>query len=560
MLHTELRVTAKLRRYPLMVALSCAVLACSGLTWHAAARGADAAGVSLSEVGGASSSTSPVVATSLGLVRGVDLSGVSAFLGMPYATPPVGPRRWQAPGGQPTWTGVRDASQFAARCMQAPIFPDMVFRNSDVSEDCLYLNVWTPTLKPEQPLPVLVYFYGSRFMAGDGSEPRYDGESMARRGIVTVTLSYRLGVFGFLAHPALSATSPTGTSGNYGLLDQQAALRWVRDHIGAFGGDPARVTIAGESAGSASVSAQVIAPGSRALFAGAIGESGAVLGTLSAVPRAAAEGVGLAHFPDQDAGAAEKMRTIGAADLIARFGTERFPLSVDGDFFTVSPEQAYASGDVAPVPLIAGWNSHEMPVQWTMPGVAITPEVLRTVVSQRHPEHAEALLSVYAAATDAEAEQALNDLQGDGFIGLSTWRWLEQHARQTEQPTYRYLFFHPRPASRADVIAFEASDQSGPTPKPMLSGAGHSFEIEYAMGNLASNRVYDWQPADQRVSLILQGYFENFIRTGNPNGLGLAHWPQYQPQSEGLLMHIGMPTRAATDPHRARYELIDRIL
>jgi len=559
MLHTVLRFTAERRRYPLMVALSCAVLLCSGLIWHPTARGADA-DVSLSEAGGASGSASPLVSTPMGAARGVDLSGVAAFFGLPYAEPPIGSRRWQAPSGQPTWGAVRDASQFAARCMQAPIFPDMVFRNSNVSEDCLYLNVWTPTLNPEQPLPVLVYFYGGGFMAGDGSEPRYDGESMARRGIVTVTLSYRLGVFGFLAHPALSATSPSGTSGNYGLLDQQAALRWVRDHISAFGGDPARVTIAGESAGSASVSAQVIAPGSRGLFAGAIGESGAVLGTLSAVPRAAAERAGLAHFPDQDADAAERMRAIPAAELLSRLGTERFPLSVDGDFFSESPEQAYASGHVAPVPLLAGWNSLEMPVQWTMPGVTITPDVLRSVVLQRYPEHAEALLSVYRAETDAEAEQALNDLQGDGFIGLSTWRWLEQHARQTEQPTYRYLFFHPRPASRADVIAFDASDQSGPAPKPMLPGAGHSFEIEYAMGNLASNRVYDWQPDDQRVSQILQGYFENFIRTGNPNGVGLPAWPQYQPGSDGLLMSIGMPTRVKPDPHRARYELIDRIL
>ena len=206
--------------------------------------------------------TQPVVTISHGeLVGAFDAAtGVYSFKGIPFAAPPVGELRWQAPQPVQPWSGVREAIRFGPRAMQLPVFGDMNFRSNGMSEDCLYLNVWTPDPSPSARLPVLVYFYGGGFIAGDGSEPRYDGEQMARRGIVALTVNYRLGVFGFFAHPELSAESPHGCSGNYGYLDQNAALRWVRENIAAFGGDPERVTIAGESAGSASVSAQMMSP------------------------------------------------------------------------------------------------------------------------------------------------------------------------------------------------------------------------------------------------------------------------------------------------------------
>ena len=213
----------------------------------------------------------------------IEKSGVHSFKGIPFAAPPVGDLRWKEPQPAKNWQGIREAKQFAANPMQYNIFGDMNFRSAGVSEDCLYLNVWQPPGK-NKALPVLVYFYGGGFVAGGGSEPRYDGESMATKGIVAITVNYRLGVFGFMSHPELTKESPYHSSGNYGLLDQAAALRWVQKNIAAFGGDPKRVTIAGESAGSIAVSALMASPLSKNLIAGAIGESGSVLGALSAVP------------------------------------------------------------------------------------------------------------------------------------------------------------------------------------------------------------------------------------------------------------------------------------
>ena len=222
-----------------------------------------------------------LVMTASGKVMGAldEVTGVYSFKGIPFAAPPVGDLRWKAPQPMQSWSGIREAVRFGPRAMQLPIFGDMNFRSNGMSEDCLYLNVWTPDPSGKARLPVLVYFYGGGFMAGDGSEPRYDGTQMARRGIVAVTVNYRLNVFGFFAHPELSAESAPHGSGNVGYLDQHAALLWVRDNIAAFGGDPDRVTIAGESAGSISVNAQMVSPLSKELIAGAIGSSGG-LGAL----------------------------------------------------------------------------------------------------------------------------------------------------------------------------------------------------------------------------------------------------------------------------------------
>src|SRR6476659_73676 len=238
--------------------------------------------------------TAPRVKTANGILEGTDESGIKIFKGIPFAAPPVGNLRWKETQPVQNWSGVRKADKFGPRAMQLPIFGDMNFRSNGMSEDCLYLNIWTPAKTGNEKLAVLVYFYGGGFIAGDGSEPRYDGESMARRGIVAVTVNYRLGVFGFLAHPELTKESPHHASGNYALLDQRAALQWVQKNIAAFGGDPKRVTIAGESAGSIAVSALMASPLSKGLMAGAIGESGALIApTLPPVPLAEAEAGGL---------------------------------------------------------------------------------------------------------------------------------------------------------------------------------------------------------------------------------------------------------------------------
>ncbi len=214
----------------------------------------------------------PQVKTANGILQGVvEASGIHSFKGIPFAQPPVGELRWKEPVAPANWTGVRKADHFGPQAMQRVMYSDMIFRSDGKSEDCLYLNVWTPAKSATEKLPVLVYFYGGGFIAGDGSEYRYDGESMAKKGIVTITVNYRLGIFGFLAHPELTKESAHHSSGNYGLMDQHAALVWVQKNIAAFGGDPKKVTIAGESAGSMSVCAQMASPLSKGLFAGAIG-------------------------------------------------------------------------------------------------------------------------------------------------------------------------------------------------------------------------------------------------------------------------------------------------
>ncbi|HEU0185693.1 MAG TPA: carboxylesterase family protein, partial [Blastocatellia bacterium] len=261
------------------------------------------------------------VKTANGILEGVGdkNSGIRSFKGVPFAEPPVGDSRWKPPQPVKNWQGERKADKFGPRCMQRPIYGDMNFRSNGMSEDCLYLNVWTPAKSGGEKLPVLVYFFGGGFMAGDGSEGRYDGESMAKKGIVAITVNYRLSVFGFFAHPELTKESPHHASGNYALLDQHAALEWVRQNIAAFGGDPKRVTIAGESAGSVAVSAQMASPLSKGLIAGAIGESGSILGALSAAPLADSEQAGVkfaAGLGNGEAPSLADLRAIPAEQLL----------------------------------------------------------------------------------------------------------------------------------------------------------------------------------------------------------------------------------------------------
>lgn len=455
----------------------------------------------------------PRAMTADGWLEGRVEAGVRSFKGIPFAAAPVGALRWQPPAPGAPWKGVRDAGAFRARCMQLPLFSDMVFRSPGVSEDCLYLNVWTPPARPGAKLPVLVYFHGGGLLAGDGAEPRYDGASMARRGIVALTVNYRLGAFGFMAHPELTAGSPHKASGNYGLMDQAAALRWVRQNIAAFGGDPQRVTIAGESAGSFSVSAQMASPLGRHLFAGAIGESGSVLGLQRLPVLAEAEADGERLGQQLGAPSLAQLRALPAAALLAASAgpdAPRFGLIVDGHVLPQAPAAIYARGQQAQVPLLAGWNAAEGSAHDLLGGAPPLEEHFQAALERLYGDRAGAARQAYAG----EVERAARELASDRFIGFGTWRWIDLHARHGGQPVYRYYYTHPRPAGRA-----------GPAAIPAASGAGHSVEIEYVMGNLDGNRVYAWTPEDRAVSRLAQDYFANFIKTGNPNGAGLPRWP-----------------------------------
>jgi para-nitrobenzyl esterase len=505
----------------------------------------------------------PRAQTVNGAVVGVTLpSGVKAFRGIPFAAPPVRENRWRPPQPVRNWTGVRLADRFADQCMQARVFGDMMFRNDGNSEDCLYLNVWMPAnAQPNAALPVLVYYYGGGFVAGDGSEPRYDGESMAKRGIVVVTTSYRLGVFGFFSHPELTAESPHKASGNYSLMDQGAALQWVRANIGRFGGDPRRVTIAGESAGSFAVSAQMASPMARDLIAGAIGESGAFFSTTISTPaRDSTEKIGVSFAQKVDAPNLAALRALSAMELLeaaGRPGMPRFGPNVDGWFFPDVPSNIFAKGQQAKVPLLAGWNSEEMNARAILPETP-NAENVKALLGRLFPNRADEAAKLFPASTPEEALQSVTDLAGDRFIGFSTWKWLDVHGKTSGKPVYRYLYARPRPptveAGVTPNLAGGVTRGGNAAPPPPARGAVHSAEIEYAMGNLHLNKVFGWTDDDRKVSRTMQGYFENFIKTGNPNGQGLPNWPVGLVDASGNAqrIRIDVETRAEPEP-RARY-------
>ena len=520
------------------------------------------------------------VKTSNGTVEGTtEASGVRAYRGIPFAAPPTGDLRWKPPQPVKDWEGTRNATAFGPRCMQAPIFSDMNFRSDGMGEDCLYLNVWTPAReagpgavaapKPngEGGLPVLVYFYGGGFVAGDGSEPRYDGESMAQRGIVALTVNYRLGVFGFFAHPELTRESPQRASGNYAFLDQRAALQWVQQNIAAFGGDPRRVTIAGESAGSIAVSAQMASPLSKDLIAGAIGESGALIApTLPPMPLARAEEEGVKFGASVGASSLAALRAMPAAQLqeaVAKLAVGRFPSTIDGWFLPRAPAEIFAAGEQARVPLLAGWNSEESNARAVLAAKDPTAENLAAALRTLYGKRADEALKLYGGQTAEEVRQAATDLAGDRFIGYGTWKWSDLHARTAGKPVYRYLYARPRPAMVSSAGAAAAGAPAGgsvpASPPSAPRGAVHSAEIEYAMGNLATNKVYAWTPDDFKVSDVMQTFFANFVKTGDPNGPRLPEWPPVTGGGDAQVMRIDVESRAQREAHRARYLFLDSV-
>ena len=516
--------------------------------------------------------TTPVMTVS-GKVSGAidERTGVHSFKGIPFAAPPVGDLRWQPPQPRPPWPGIRRAHRFGPRAMQLSVFGDMNFRSRGMSEDCLYLNVWTPDPSATAQLPVLVYFYGGGFIAGDGSEPRYDGGQLARRGIVAVTVNYRLNIFGFFAHPELSSESPQHCSGSYGFLDQHTALRWVRDNIAAFGGDPARVTIAGESAGSASVHAQMISPLSKDLIAGAIGASGGI-GVMPPVPLQVAEQRWLAFAQKLGAPSLAELRALPAKKLLkatAGMAPHDFMLNVvDGCFFPKPPLELLAAGEQARVPLMVGWNSEEMNYAALLGAQPPTPANYAAVVQALYGERAAEVLKLYPGETAEQVEQSATELAGDRFLVYSTWRWADAH-RQAGCPVYRYYYAHPRPpmvpdlagavAGLAGGVIRDADAAAQSMVMPPAKGAVHSADIEYAMGNLDTNLVYAWTEEDEQVSALMQGYYANFVKTGDPNGPGLPYWPRLDEGAAPQYMVWDVNPQVMVEQHQARYAFHDQV-
>jgi len=495
-------------------------------------------------------------------------TGIQSYLGVPFAKPPVGDLRWQAPKSHENWEGVKETKKFGPRPMQTVVFGDMNSWSDGVSEDCLYLNVWTPAKRNTKGLPVLVYFYGGGFVAGDGAEPRYNGESMAKKGIVALTVNYRLNIFGFFAHPDLSAEAPYKASGNYGLLDQTAALLWVQKNIAAFGGDPNKVTIAGESAGSISVSMQMASPLSKNLIAGAIGESGAGINpTLAPVTLEEAEKVGLDFATKVGYPKIDQLRELSARDIYEIYNESRrfgFPSVIDGYFLPKTLPEIFNAKEQAQVPLLLGWNSAEIPGMAFMQGKPFNDESYVAIVKRTYPEDFEEVLKLYPHGSEKEIELSATALASDRFIAYSTWKWFDLHRKNCDQPVYRYLYSKLRPPLVDKTLA---SGLAGGTVKPDNSalkmpdpvGAPHACEIEYCMGNLHLIKEYAWTPDDFKVSKVMQDYFANFIKTGNPNGTGLPEWQEAESKDKNPpVMILDTDSKMEEAKDDARYEFLDK--
>jgi para-nitrobenzyl esterase len=483
---------------------------------------------------------------------------VRIFKNIPFAAPPVGDLRWKAPQPAPKWTGVRPANKYGSACLQTDVFGDIYFRDSKPSEDCLNLVIWVPAKPATEKLPVFVWYYGGGFLAGANSEPRYDGEKLAAKGIIVVEPNYRLGVFGFFSHPELTKESGHNASGNYGLLDQVAALQWVIKNIAAFGGDPNNVTIGGESAGSFSVSALMASPLSRDLFQKALGESGAFFpndagSDLQLHPLSETEQSGVKFTASVRATSLAQMRAKPANDLLNAAAKNNnafgFGPNVDGYFLPASARAIYEQGSQSHVPLLAGWNADEGTTLVLLNPRKPTPKSFAEQAQARFGDQASEFLKLYPATTNKETLASAEALAGDDFIAFSTWKWIDIHRKTSGSPVYQYRF-EQVPASKpgATVDSLPAA----------AAGARHAAEIEYVFETLKSQQGVPWTKDDFKVSEAMASYWVNFIKTGDPNATGLPEWPKSDHSNGYQVMHLsGKDIHAAGDSLRPRYEFLD---
>jgi para-nitrobenzyl esterase len=524
------------------------------IRWPVTAAGALALTIGMQAAG------APQVKTALGTVEGTTSADgkIRAFRGMPFSAPPVGELRWQAPRPPAAWDGVRQAGTFGHRCVQGRIFDDMIFRD-EPSEDCLYINVWTPATGAADRLPVMVWIYGGGFQAGSSSEPRQDGEKLAGKGVVVVSFNYRLGVFGFFAHPELTKESAPRASGNYGLLDQIAALQWVKTNIAAFGGDPGNVTIFGESAGSFAVSALMASPLAQGLFHRAIGESGAFFsrggGALAPSDLAASEATGVKFAESLGATSLAALRARPADEVLqtALKGPGRwFSPTIDGHVLPQPPQVIYGQGKQSRVPLLAGWNADEIRASVVLGKEKTTKAGFLERTRKQFGTDADKVLEHYPAGSDEEAIESAASLGTDLFIAYATWKWIETHLETGGSPVYRYRFERTIPIAPDTKV-------NGLTATAKDIGARHAGEIEYVFGQLDTVPKVTWEAVDRRLSDLVTSYWSNFARTGDPNGAGLPTWPRYEQGTGYRVMHLDAESQALPDANRQRYETLDAI-
>lgn len=440
------------------------------------------------------------VVTTSGPVRGLGVE-VSSFKGIPYAAPPVGPLRWRPPQEPSPWSDIRDATHFGPQCPQTqPTGP--------ISEDCLNLNVWTPARSATDRLPVMVWIHGGGFALGSGSHPRYDGEALARRGVVLVTLNYRLGALGFLAHPSLSRESASGVSGNYGLLDQIAALRWVQNNIARFGGDPSNVTAFGQSGGAYSICIFMVPPMAKGLFRRAILQSLPLM-FEPAIQLRSGEAEGRAKAPDIAA-----LRMVSAEQILKQVvaqpplsvGVHLFPV-VDGWLLPKDPADLIGTTQQASIPVLIGYTADEG--NFFLGTAPKSISGFQTFVQAKFgAAQLESILRMYPAKTDADASDALGRFFGDYELITSTTLTARAMARVGDVHLYQF-------------------SRVGPLSRRLWNGATHTSEIPYVFDHVTAPSA-DFEPQDKVVSDAMAGAWVRFARTGDPNAPSLPTWPAYQ--------------------------------
>jgi para-nitrobenzyl esterase len=471
--------------------------------------------------------------TDSGLVRGAQAGGVVAYEGVPYAAPPVGPLRWREPQPVAAWRGARPATAFAPACPQLGVsMPGEPPPRTD--EDCLYLNVWAPERAKAGPLPVMVFIPGGGYENGATSLPLYWGDQLARRGVVVVTL-------GFLAHPELTAESPQKVSGDYGLLDQIAALRWVQRNIAAFGGDPRRVTIFGQSAGAMSVSMLMVSPLAQGLFQRAIGESGGLFEPLQLAPSyqlATAEADGVAYAKSVGASSLVELRKLPVQTLLGGGATHVSHPVIQPYALPLSPYDAFAGGRQAHVPVLVGWNAEEPRSLTDLSAVkaaTFAADIRKTFGPLPTP-----LIEAYPHADEAQARQGRVDFERDLRFAWDDWAWARLQAK-AGLPAYAYRFEQKPPFPAGSVRAGW--------------GASHFAELWYVFDHL-TQETWAWTPADRHLADAMAGYWVNFARNGDPNGPGLPPWPKLQ-GAEGPVLRLGDPIAAGPPPELATLKVFD---
>ncbi|MBN3725603.1 carboxylesterase family protein [Burkholderia sp. Ac-20379] len=467
-----------------------------------------------------------------GLISGAPSpsAGVRAYLGIPYAAPPVGGLRWRPPQPVTPWSGVRRADRQGPSPCAPPSSRDSVYYypSTPMSEDCLYLNVWVPQHAGPGPLPVMVWIYGGEWVYGTSSSTLYQGDALAQQGVIVVSFNYRVGVPGFFAYPELSAESGHGVSGNYGLLDQQAALRWVRDNIHAFGGDPGNVTLFGQSAGSFSVSYQMVSPLSKGLFHRAIGQSGAGMigyGNLDLLqPLAKVEQTGLQFAQSLGATNLAQLRALPVAQLVKAGGAgPTFNPAVDGWVLTGDPYRIFAAGQQHKLPLLAGFNLNEGSVFPPIGGD--TPAGLQQTIGQLYGDYATAANALYPADSTLQAIAQGKALFADQTLTWNTAAWASLNRQTSGQAVYFYHFAHAPSLPKGKIYL------EGPA---ATLGAFHGSEIAYAMRTLRAN-PWKTTAADLRLSDTMSRYWTNFARNGDPNGPRLPAWPRFDPAAASVM-------------------------